>query len=134
MAESVAVNFVKTRLKSPGFTLFLLLSFAAGGGVAWLGGRLLLEPSRELAQLRFQAQGAMLKLHDLQTAYRKSKGRYAPNLDALLATSPDPAALRAELTARVDMNTLVVRSGAATFRLEANILDPERTLIKLKGP
>ena len=55
-------------------------------------------------------------------------------LAALLSVSPDAAALKARLAANADMNTLAVVGTADKFKIELNVLDPERTSIKIRGP
>ena len=131
------VEAVKARFRAfltPAGLLGAALAIAAGGGIGIVAGRMVAEPHRKLGELRFKAQTVMFKLHDLQRDFRRAKGQYANGLDALLASTPEGPAIRKELSERVDMNTLVVKGDAKAFRLEANILDPERTLIKLKGP
>jgi len=42
--------------------------------------------------------------------------------------------LREKLKATVDINTLAVVGDANRFRLEVNVLDPQRTSVKIRGP
>ena len=93
-----------------------------------------LRPQSAASQRRYETFMDVLKLYDLQVAHKKVKGIYAGNLESLLVLSPDPAALKARLSAHADINTLTVVGNAERFKIEANVLDPQRTLIKIKGP
>jgi hypothetical protein len=104
---------------------------AAGAGVGW---KLVLQPARAIAVVRYQSHLGLMKLYDLQLAYHGAHGTYANDLDTLLASEPDGARLRAQLAASMDINTLAVIGDANRFRLEANVLDPQRTSVKIRGP
>ncbi len=93
-----------------------------------------LKPQLDLAQKRFESHTAMMRLFDLQKTYLEAHGAYANDLDALLAGAPDADKLRETLKNSVDINTLVIRGDDKRFRIEANILDPDRTLVKFRGP
>jgi hypothetical protein len=116
-------------------TLFIIaLALTLGAIGAAVGRQVYLKPLRAIAYNRYQSHLCLMRLYDLQMAYRTANGTYANDLDTLLASAPDGAQLRAKLTASVDINTLAVVGDAARFRLEANILDPERTSVKIRGP
>lgn len=104
---------------------------AAGAGVGW---RFYLKPLRAIADTRYQSHLCLMRLYDLQMAYRGANGTFANDLDALLASAPDGGRLREQLKASVDLDTLAVIGDANRFRLEANVLDPERTSVKIRGP
>ena len=101
---------------------------AAGGYYVWL------RPQRALAQLRYDAMNDVLKLYGLQTDYQKAHGAYANDLETLLAFSGQRDALWQRLASHVDMNTIAVVNEGAKFRVEVNVRDADRTLIKIKGP
>jgi hypothetical protein len=121
-------------LTSPKGLKILAAAIALGAGSFAATYFLVYAPARATAKRRYDAQMAMLKLYDLQTAYRAARGTYAGSLEELLASSPEGPALRAELAANADINTLTVVGDEEKFKLEANVLDSERTLIKIKGP
>lgn len=104
---------------------------AVGAGVGW---QVWLKPQRELAQLRFDTMNDVLKMYGLQTAYKQAHGTYANDLETLLASSPDRAAFKARLASHVDINTVAVVNEGAKFKIEVNVLDKDRTLVKIKGP
>lgn len=103
----------------------------AGAAAGW---RLYLVPIRATTQARYQSHQCLMRLYDLQMAYHGAHGTYANDLDTLLTGVPDAAQLREKLKASVDLNTLAVVGDANRFRLEINILDPERTPVKIRGP
>ena len=104
---------------------------AAGAGVYW---QLALKPMRAVAATQYQSHIALMRLYDLQVAYGDANGRYANDLDALLMSAPDGAQLREKLKGCVDLNTLAVVGDANGFKFEANVLDPSRTSVKIRGP
>lgn len=128
------VAFALGVLKSPQGLATIAGSIALGLAMFAATYYVFLKPQRELAQRRYDAQIAMLRLYDLQIAHHRAAGAYANDLAALLRLSPDGAALKATLDATTDSATLTVVGDAEKFKLEANIRDPERTLIKIKGP
>jgi len=73
-------------------------------------------------------------LYGLQMRYKESNKSYANDLETLLAMTPDREAFKARLARNVDMTTLAVVGDAKKFKLEANVLDRERTLVRLRGP
>jgi len=115
-----------------------LLSLAAGVlvGVAGAAGGwwLWLKPQREAAHLRYEAMMDVLKLYDLQVKHKQARGAYADGLETLLASTGEREAIKARLAAHVDMNTIAVVNMGEKFRVEVNVLDPDRTLMKIKGP
>jgi hypothetical protein len=108
------------------------LALAAAAAFAYY--RVALLPLRVEAQRRFETHKALVRLYDLQMAHRMQKGTFANDAGALLAIAPDAQELRLTLQANADINTLTVVGDAEKFKLEANVLDSSRTLIKLKGP
>lgn len=101
---------------------------AAGGWWFWL------KPQRAVARMRYETMQDVSTLFGLQLHYFKVKGVYAPDLDTLLALSPDRDEFKARMAGHLDMSTLAVVGDAERFKVEANVLDKDRTLIKIKGP
>ena len=99
-----------------------------------MGWKLYLQPLRAIADIRFQSHECLMRLYDLQMAYHEANGTFANDLDTLLASASDGAQLRAKLQASVDLGTLAVIGDENRFRLEANVLDPQRTSVKIRGP
>lgn len=122
------------RMKEPRSLGIIALALAIGAAGAAIGGKVYLEPQREIARTQFRAHNTLVKLYDLQMAHREAKGAFANDLDTLLGGVPDAAAIRADLKSSVDLNTLAVIGDAKRFRLEANVADPLRTSIKIRGP
>ncbi|MBI2790216.1 MAG: hypothetical protein HYX59_16220 [Elusimicrobia bacterium] len=110
----------------------LVLAVVAAGSAVYK--KVVLKPELALATKRYETQMGLMRLYDLQMAYRKGHETYANDLETLLATAPDGAQLREKLKANLDIGTLAVIGDEDRFRLEANVLDPQRTLIKIRGP
>lgn len=115
------------------------LAAIAGGLLLGVAGiavvrRAWLEPRRQAAQKRFETMSDLATLYGLQLAHKRATGRYADRLEALLALSPDGAALKARMAGHLDLNTLTVVGDEWAFKIEANVLDADRTLMKIKGP
>ena len=108
------------------------LALGAAAAAAWW--HVVAAPQEALVQKRVQATLDISRLYGLQLSYKRVKGTYANDLGSLLLIDPDGAALKARLAANVDLNTLAVVGDADKFKIELNVLDPERTLIKVKGP
>lgn len=125
---------LKTALLEPRTLFLIALSLALGAAGAAAGRHFYLKPLRAVAYTRYQSHLALMRLYDLQMAYRGANGTFANDLDTLLAGAPDAAKLREQLAASVDINTLAVVGDANRFRLEANIRDAERTSVKIRGP
>ncbi|UPT73097.1 MAG: hypothetical protein M0D55_14510 [Elusimicrobiota bacterium] len=106
-----------------------LLSLAYGAFV-W---KTYFVPQKTAAEVRYRSHNALMRLYDLQLSRHKAQGAFANDLDTLLAGAPDAEKLREELKATTDINTLAVIGDAEKFRLEANVLDSERTLVKFRG-
>ena len=132
-APSVLVR-IKKNLTDPRIRVILALTLALGAASGYFGGRLYLKSVRVGANARYQSHQGLMRLYDLQIEYRKGHEAYANDLETLLATAPDGAQLREKLKAAMDINTLAVIGDADRFRLEANVLDPQRTLVKIRGP
>jgi hypothetical protein len=109
-----------------------LLLLGAGGVVAWR--QVVLKPVRAIAEKRRGAHEALIRLYDLQMAHHRRRGTFANDLETLLAGSPDAQKIRDLIKANSDPNTLTVVGDADSFKLEANVLDPQRTIIKFRGP
>lgn len=124
---------LKASLTDPRILFFVAVALATGAGGAALGWRFYLKPIRALAAVRYQSHLGLMKLYDLQLAYHASHGTFANDLDALLASAPDGPRLRAQLAATMDITTLAVIGDEKRFRLEANVLDPQRTSVKIRG-
>ncbi len=107
---------------------------AAGLAGAAAGWQVYLKPQRELAQLRYDAMNDVLTLYGLQTEYQRAHGAYAGDLETLLTYAPERTAIKARLAAHVDINTVAVVNEGAKFKIEVNVLDKDRTLVKIKGP
>ncbi|MFI5350834.1 MAG: hypothetical protein ACHQ2Z_14900 [Elusimicrobiota bacterium] len=124
----------KERLAHRTTLLALAGGLALGAAAAAAYRHIAVAPQQALVQKRVQATLDLAKLYGLQLAYKRVKGTYADDLGSLLLIDPDGASLKARLAANVDMNTLAVVGDADKFKIELNVLDPERTLIKVKGP
>lgn len=112
--------------------LALTLALAAAGtGAGW---RFYLKPILATADIRYRSHQCLMRLYDLQIAYQDAHGVFANDLDTLLASASDGPQLHEKLRGSVDLNTLAVLGDASRFRLEVNILDPERTAVKIRGP
>ena len=93
-----------------------------------------IKPEEARVQKRYQSGLDIARLYGLQLDYKKAKGTYANDLDSLLALAPDGATLWANLAANADMTTLAVVGSETKFKIELNVLDGERTSIKIRGP
>ncbi|MDD5303440.1 MAG: hypothetical protein PHS14_10055 [Elusimicrobia bacterium] len=125
---------LKSSLSDPRALLLVALVLAVTAAGSAVYKKLYLKPILAMAELRYQSHMSLMRLYDLQMEYRRGHGAYANNLDALLATAPDGAQLRERLKASMDINTLAVIGDEDRFRLEANVLDPQRTSVKIRGP
>ena len=125
---------LKSRFADPKVLMYIALALAFSVAACGVGWQYYLKPQRKIAFTRYQSHQLLMKLYDLQLAYHAAHGTYADGLDALLASSPDGAQLRQQLRACVDLNTLAVLGEQDRFRLEVNILDPQRTAVKIRGP
>ncbi len=111
----------------------------AVGGLALLGALgwwfFVAKPEYDALMLRGRATTDLFALYDLQVEYHRTRGVYSDDLEVLLKSAPDRAeALRAALREHTHLDTLVVAGDEEKFRLEANVRDAERTLLKIKGP
>lgn len=110
------------------------LAAAAGLGLAGYVA-LKLKPEHDAIMLRARTTQDLFELYDLQMAHKKRYGSFAGGLEELLKTAPDGgAALRARLREHSHLDTLVVAGDQDKFKLEANVRDAERTLLRIKGP
>lgn len=108
----------------------LVLGSALVGGIWWF----YTKPRVEAAQKIYDATMDLWVLYDLQLASKRSTGAYVNGLDALLATTKDGPALKTRLAGHIDLNTAAIVGEAAKFKIELNVLDKDRTLVKIKGP
>ena len=115
------------------FGLAFLL-FAVGGALGVAGWYVSIRPKLRVDRMRYESVLDIAKLYGLQLSYKKAHGVYADGLDALLSEAPDRDALKKNLAANVDMDTLAVVGGPAKFKIELNVLDPDRTPIRVRGP
>jgi len=125
---------VIAKFKEPRVLGIIALALALGAAASVAYRQVVLIPMRGVANIQYESHVALMRLYDLQVAYRDANGRYANDLDTLLMSSPDGAQLREKLKTYVDLNTLAVAGDARGFRFEANVLDPSRTSVKIKGP
>ncbi len=128
------VAMSESPFKNPRLVPMLLLSLACAAAGTAIGWQVYLKPIRAIANRRFESHKALMRLYDLEMAYHAAHGVFANDLDTLLASAPDGPQIRAVLKATVDINTLAVVGDAERFRLEANILDEQRTAVKFRGP
>ena len=118
------------------WTTFALIaaSVAVGLGLQFVVKRVQGDADQVITRKRYQATMDLAQMYGLQVTYKRAKGTYANDLASLLSVDPDAAALKASLAANVDMNTLAVVGDANKFKIELNVLDPDRTPIKIRGP
>jgi hypothetical protein len=121
-------------MKQPKVLGSIALGLALGGAGTAVAYQVWLKPLRAIAERRYGTQEALMRLYDLQLAYRASHGAFANDLETLVGSAPDAEKVRAKLRANADYSTLVVKGDAEKFRLEANVLDPQRTIIRFRGP
>lgn len=133
-AEPEAPQTWTQRLWNPKTFVALAAGLAVGALGAAGGWWLWLKPQRDVARLRYETMQDVSTLFGLQRHYKEAKGVYAPDLDALLTLSPDRDAFKARMARHLDLNTIAIVGGTDTFKVEANVLDPDRTLIRIKGP
>ena len=124
----------KRQLFSPRSLAAMAVAGVLSAAAAYGYWKTVLKPLQEISEKRYKSHMTLMRLYELQLAYRKTHETYAKDLDSLLASAADGPQLRAQLQATVDMATLAVIGDADRFRLEANILDHERTLVKFRGP
>jgi hypothetical protein len=108
-----------------------ILVGAAAAGVWW---KYVLVPEQALVQKRFQATLDIARMYGLQLSYKRAHGAYANDFASLMTVAPEAEELKARLAANVDMNTLTVVGDENKFKIELNVLDGERTPVRIKGP
>jgi hypothetical protein len=108
----------------------LVLGAALGAG----GWYVKIRPLLQVNRMRHESTLDIARMYGLQLSYKKQNGVYANDLDALLSAAPDRAALKANLVKNVDMTTLAVVGDARKFKIELNVLDADRTPIRVRGP
>jgi hypothetical protein len=132
--EAAAPLTFKQRFLLPKNLALLAAGLAVGAVGAALGWQAWLKPQRELAEKRFNTLKDVTTLFGLQLQYKAANGVYANDLDSLLTLAPDRGAFKTRMAEHLDVATLAVVGTADKFKIEANVLDKERTLVKLKGP
>lgn len=133
MTDDAPGRFAFMKTARFGWSLVAAGALALAGVVGWWF--LVSKPEYDVIMLRANATSDLFALYDLQMAHQRSRGAFADDLEVLLKTAPDGGtALRARLQAHTHLDTLVVAGGAADFKLEANVRDAERTLLRVKGP
>jgi hypothetical protein len=134
MSDAAASGTWLQRLLSARTLTTVAAGLLIGLGAAFVGRRVWLAPKKEIARRRFETARDVMRLYGLQLRYKKEKGVYANDLDSLLSVDPDAAELSAGFADHLDTTTLEIDGSSTTFRIEANVLDAERTLVKIKGP
>ncbi len=132
--EAPAPQTWKERLFSPRALATTAAGLALGLAAAAVGWRVWLVPIQKTAELRAATVADVMTLYDMEQAYKRAHGTYASGLDAILPFSSDPAALKARMARHLDLTTLAVIGGADKFRIEANVLDAARTLVRVSAP
>jgi len=122
------------RLFTPALFKMLLAAAALGAATAGAAWWAWLRPARDAAAMRAATVDDVLALYGLEMRYAKAKGSYASDLDTLLTLTPDGAQRKARMAGHLDLSTLAIVGDARKFKIEANALDAERTLVKIKGP
>lgn len=102
--------------------------------VVLIGMRLYFSPEAQKAYRRVETGRDVMTLATLQEGYRGRTGTYANGFDVLARFSGDEAGLRERLGQHLDLQTLFVSGTKERFVIEANVLDPERTLIRYQSP
>ncbi len=121
--------------KSRAFAMSMaaVAALALAGAAGWW--QLVAKPEHDALMLRAHVTTDLYALYDLQMAYKKRYGAFCGDLETLLKTAPDGGSdLRAKLQAHTHLDTLVVASDGEKFKLEANVRDAERTLVRVNGP
>lgn len=124
----------RQRLLTPPSFLSIAAGLAVGAaitsGIWWF----YTKPKVEAAHKIYDATKDLWALYDLQMENKRSSGVYINGLDALLATTKDGAALKARMAGHVDLNTVTIVGDAEKFKVELNVLDKDRTFLKVRGP
>jgi len=130
----IAAFLAKRRLNEARGWLMLGACALVGlaGAFAWR--QMVLVPDQALVHKRYQSTLDIARLYGLQLSYKRAHGTYANDFASLLTVAPEAAELKASLASNVDMNTLTVVGDADKFKIELNVLDGQRTPIRVKGP
>jgi len=110
------------------------LPIVVGGVIAGANWQFRVKPQLEASRKIYDATMDMWTLYDLQMRNKESTGGYINGLGALLATGEDGPALKARMAEHVDLNTIAVVGDDEKFKIELNVRDKDRTLLKIKGP
>jgi hypothetical protein len=121
-------------MRSPATLRLIVAALAVGAAASGAGWWFWLKPQLDVARLRSETTADVLTLYGLQMRYHQRKRTYANDLDSLLALEPDGAARKARMNGHLDLSTLAIVGDATKFKIEANVLDLQRTLIKIRGP
>ncbi|HXT01291.1 MAG TPA: hypothetical protein VN915_11490 [Elusimicrobiota bacterium] len=128
-------GFIAKRRLNEGRTwLMIAATFLVGGAAAGAWRMYMLLPEQAMVHKRYQSSLDIARMYGLQLSYKRAHGTYANDFASLLTVAPDAAELKASLAANVDMNTLTVVGDESRFKIELNVLDGQRTPIKVKGP
>ena len=122
------------RLNEPRTWLGIAAAMLAGAVVAGVWWKLWFVPEQALVEKRYQATMDIARMYGLQLSYKRAHGTFANDFASLMTVAPEAAELKARLAANVDMNTLTVVGDASKFKIELNVLDGQRTPIRIKGP
>ncbi|OGR98236.1 MAG: hypothetical protein A2V88_16050 [Elusimicrobia bacterium RBG_16_66_12] len=124
----------RQRLLSPRTLASIAAGFVVGAAITGGIWRFHTKPRVDAARKIYDATMDMWALYDLQMAAKRNSGAFVDGLDALLATTKDGPALKARMAGRVDLNTAAVVGDAEKFKIELNILNRDRTLLRIRGP
>ncbi|MDE2510039.1 MAG: hypothetical protein KGL74_02855 [Elusimicrobia bacterium] len=129
-AEATGTNSVRPLQ----LAAYIAAGLAVGAAAAFGARKAWLNPQQEAANVRYETLMDVTKLYDLQEEYFKAHGVYADGLDTLLTSVPDREAFKKRMASHLDLTTIAIVGGPKKFRVEANALDKDRSLIKLRGP
>jgi hypothetical protein len=124
----------KQRLYSRETWLAVVLGGALGTAIAGAWWKIWVVPEQAIIHKRYQSTMDIARMYGLQLTYKRAHGTFANDFASLLTVEPDAAALKASLAANIDMTTLTVVGDEKRFKIELNVLDAERTPIRIRGP
>lgn len=133
-SDSPAKITWKQRLTHRSTWLAIFGGLALGTAIAGAWWKLWVVPEQAIIQKRYESTMDIARLYGLQLTYKRAHGTFANDIYSLLSVEPDAAALKSSLAANVDMNTLTVVGDAKRFKIEVNVLDSDRTPIRVRGP
>ena len=112
----------------------VVLGGALGTAIAGAWWKIWVVPEQAIIHKRYQSTMEIARMYGLQLSYKRAHGKFANDFPSLLTVEPDAAELKASLAANVDMATLTVVGDEKRFKIELNVLDPQRTPIRIRGP